>query len=181
MNKNMTKNNSLNNKKSGFTLLETMVAIMLFILAISALLALVSDSVTSATYNKNEIVATYLAQEGIDYVRNIRDEMVHVNPSSTPWADFVTSVTSSIPPSSDCDGVNGCYLDYLKAPSLGSSFTPTDYIVPIYNGSQTKPFTRKITVQSLTDVILVKVEITWLNGNTTRTKVLTTSLYNWAL
>lgn len=181
MNKYMIKNNFLNNKKSGFTLLETMVAIMLFILAISALLALVSDSVTSATYNKNEIVATYLAQEGIDYVRNIRDEMVHVNPSATPWADFINNVTSSIPPNADCDGTNGCYLDYLKTPSLGSSFTPADYVVPISNGLQTKPFTRKITVQSLTDVVLVKVEITWLNGNTTRTKVLTTSLYNWAL
>ena len=71
-------NKLMNNKKffknkSGFTLLETLVAIMLFVIALSALLALVRDSVTSATYTKNDVVATYLAQEGIDYIRNIRD------------------------------------------------------------------------------------------------------------
>jgi hypothetical protein len=165
-------------EQSGFTLLETMVAIMLFIIALSALLALVRDSVTSATYTKNEVVATYLAQEGIDYIRNVRDEMVYVNPSISPWSDFVTEIGTT----RGCGTVGGCHLDLYSFNKLTvCPVSPlTCPVIPIQPNS--KPFIRKITTMSMgTDVLLVKVEVSWLNGSTTRTRTLTTSLYNWAL
>ena len=128
-------NKLMNNKKffknkSGFTLLETLVAIMLFVIALSALLALVRDSVTSATYTKNDVVATYLAQEGIDYIRNVRDEMVHVNPTAQPWTDFTTFIMST----SSCS--TGCELNVYNATKLG----------PYANTPIFAKFTRKITM-----------------------------------
>jgi prepilin-type N-terminal cleavage/methylation domain-containing protein len=166
------------NSKSGFTLLETMVAIMLFVIALSALLALVRDSVTSSTYTRNEVVATYLAQEGVDYIRNIRDEMVYVNPTISPWSDFTYQINTT----GGCGTAGGCHLDLyslnkLTACPIPPSTCPTTPIQP-----NNKPFIRKITTMAMgTDALLVKVEVTWLNGSLTRTRTLTTSLYNWAL
>lgn len=162
----------------GFTLLETMVAIMLFIIALSALLALVRDSVTSAAYTRNEVVATYLAQEGIDYIRNIRDEMVYVNPSISPWSDFITEIDTN----RSCGTSNGCHLNLYDVNKLtGCPAVCQTTIVSPGN----KPFIRKITTKPMgtmgNDALLVKVEVSWLNGTTTRTRTLTTSLYNWAL
>ncbi len=164
--------------QAGFTLLETMVAIMLFVIALSALLALVRDSVTSAAYTRNEVVATYLAQEGIDYIRNIRDQMVYVNPTISPWTDFVTEIGTT----RGCGSLNGCHLNLydfnkLTACPVSPLTCPTIPIQP-----NNKPFIRKITTMSMgTDALLVKVEVSWLNGTTTRTRTLTTSLYNWSL
>lgn len=162
-------------KHSGFTLLETMVAIMLFIIALSALLALVRDSVTSASYTRNEVVATYLAQEGIDYIRNIRDQNVYVNPTASPWTDFVTEIKTN----SGCGTSAGCYLNLDNFSKLTPCAIPCQ---TIQVSSDNKPFIRKITTMDIgTDVLLVKVEVTWLNGTNTRTRTLTTSLYNWVL
>lgn len=157
----------------GFTLLETLVAILLFTIALAALLALVRDSVTSATYTKNEVVATYLAQEGVDYIRNIRDTMVHVNPQPpSPWVNFTDFLNLQ-----GCSNSSGCSLDIYSATKLNSCLgvcTPM-----IISG---KSFRRTInTTTSGTDAVLVKVEVTWVNGTTQRTKTLTTSLYNWSL
>lgn len=177
----MNKNIFKNNKTKGFTLLETMVAIMLFVLALSALLALVKDSVTSAIYNKNEVIATYLAQEGIDYIRNVRDEMVFVSPTMSPWADFTDEIMSSS--KSGCDGGlptdPGCELDTL----VWSNYDLKQCLVtcPTMNVSG-KLFRRRITATNPSpDSLLIKVEVTWYNGTTQRSRILTTSLYNWAL
>ena len=162
--------------QAGFTLLETMVAIMLFVIALSALLALVRDSVTSAAYTRNEVVATYLAQEGIDYIRNIRDEMVFVKPTLSPWNDFVTEIGTT----RGCGTVNGCHLDLYDLNKLTACAIPCPTVPTIQPNN--KAFIRKITTMSMgTDALLVKVEVSWLNGTTTRTRTLTTSLYNWSL
>lgn len=176
-NKNFIKINKKFNlpKQAGFTLLETMVAIMLFVIALSALLALVRDSVTSATYTRNEVVATYLAQEGIDYIRNIRDQMVYVNPTASPWTDFVTEIGTT----RGCGTSTGCHLDLSSFNKL-TSCTSICPVIPIQPNN--KPFIRKITTMSIgSDVLLVKVEVSWLNGSNTRTRTLTTSLYNWSI
>lgn len=156
------------NRLAGFTLLETLVAILLFTVALSALLALVRDSVTTATYTKNEVVATYLAQEAVDYIRNQRDEIVKINALSsiTPWTDFTNNLPCSL----------GCELDvYDMTPiktCVGNCF-------PMNISG--KNFRRTIYTKDMGDAFLVKVEVVWANGTNQRTKILTTSLYNWAL
>ena len=65
-----------NNKKTGFTLVETLIAIFIFTLSIVALFALIGDSLFSAQYAKYDITAQYLAGEALDYIRNDRDTIV---------------------------------------------------------------------------------------------------------
>lgn len=175
-------NNFFSNKtKSGFTLIETLVAIMIFIVALSALLALVKNSVTSGSYNKNEVIATYLAEEGADYIRNVRDEMVKINSSMspTPWPDFTDEILSMS--KSGCDvGTfnNGCSLDIYAS---GRKLIPCPSTCPSMTISG-KPFRRKISVMSpSSEVLLIKVEVFWYNGPDLRTRTLTTALYDWVL
>lgn len=61
---------------SGFTLIETMVAISLLAFSIVAPMTLTSQSLTTAYYARDQITAYNLAQEGLEAVRAIRDGQI---------------------------------------------------------------------------------------------------------
>jgi type II secretory pathway pseudopilin PulG len=58
----------------GFILVEVIVAIGVLMLALPAALTVASKSVFLASYSKDQVIATYLAHEGIEIVRNRRDQ-----------------------------------------------------------------------------------------------------------
>ncbi len=60
-------------KKQGFTLIETMIAITIMLIAVVAPMSLAQDGITAARLAQDQIVAFYLAQEGVEVVRNMRD------------------------------------------------------------------------------------------------------------
>jgi type II secretory pathway pseudopilin PulG len=66
----------LSQKSSGFILVEVIVSIALLMLAVPAALTIASKSVFLASYSKDQVIATYLAQEGIEIIRNKRDENI---------------------------------------------------------------------------------------------------------
>jgi Tfp pilus assembly protein PilV len=74
-------------KNKGFTLVETLVAIAIFTMAILSMFAVFASSISSTNYAKSKITAEYLAQEGIEYARNLRDSAV-LNDSATGWETF---------------------------------------------------------------------------------------------
>jgi prepilin-type N-terminal cleavage/methylation domain-containing protein len=59
--------------RRGFTLIETLAAILLITVAIVAPMALTVQSLESAYYARDQITASNLAQEGIEAVRSVRD------------------------------------------------------------------------------------------------------------
>ncbi len=61
------------NKKRGFTLIETFVAITILMIAVLGPLSLLSSALKNASYVQNEIIATYLAQEGLELVLDLRN------------------------------------------------------------------------------------------------------------
>jgi len=61
------------NMKKAFTLIETLVAITILLLAIGGPMYAVSQSLSSAIYARDQITAFYLAQDAVEYIRNIRD------------------------------------------------------------------------------------------------------------
>lgn len=67
------KKNKRKNGNSGFTLIEAMIAVTLIISGITGLLVLVNRSMGFAILASNQLIAANLAQEGIELVRNIRD------------------------------------------------------------------------------------------------------------
>lgn len=56
--------------------METLVAISIFTMSILGLLSILASGISDTNYAKEKMVASYLAQEGIEYVRNMRDTAV---------------------------------------------------------------------------------------------------------
>ena len=59
--------------KKAFSIIEVLVAILIFALWITAVYMLISSSIKANTYTKNQIIAANLAREELELIRNIRD------------------------------------------------------------------------------------------------------------
>lgn len=72
-----TKKTSLSRKPQrllGFILVEVIVSISILMLVVPAALTVASKSVTLSSYSKDQVIATYLAEEGLEIIRNRRDQ-----------------------------------------------------------------------------------------------------------
>jgi len=82
-----------NKKESGFTLVETLIAVAILSLAIVGLMTILGKGISDTNYKKYRITASYLAQEGIEYIRNMRDTYVlYGADASTGWTDFLAKM-----------------------------------------------------------------------------------------
>ena len=77
--------------RQGFTLIETMVAITILVVAVSAPLTLAAQSLFAAFYAKDQTTAFYLAQEAVEVVRNKRDSnmLAFLGGESRGWLDDI--------------------------------------------------------------------------------------------
>ncbi len=65
-------------RQSGFTLIETLVAIVIFSAALISLMTIASRGIAATAIAQQETTAHYLAQEGLEVARNIRDTNILV-------------------------------------------------------------------------------------------------------
>ena len=70
-----------NFKKSGFTLIEALVAIGILMVAIAGPMTLTQKSLSTATESKNQMIAGELVQDAMESVKNIRDTIAIRNTS----------------------------------------------------------------------------------------------------
>src|SRR3989338_3680347 len=63
-------------KTKGFTIIESLVAISILLVAIAGAGSAIQTGISSYIFSKDQIIAFYLAQEGFEQVRNYRDENV---------------------------------------------------------------------------------------------------------
>jgi prepilin-type N-terminal cleavage/methylation domain-containing protein len=186
----------INNK--GFTLVETMVAVLILSLIIVNLMTVVSNTIFSAQYGRDQITANYLAQEVIDAIRNNRDTLVFLSdPVSIDeeWNNFVK------PYDDNCSGSYGCYFDVDKIIQGNTPMVCYDYScgelyfdkdatnTPFYtvndveNSRKVKTdFNRQIKVKFgdySNDELVVEVVVNWKNGNLDKSISLKTSILKW--
>lgn len=92
-------------RESGFTLLETLVAITVLMMSIVGPMTIAAKGIQNSYFAKDQIVAFYLAQEGIELVRAERDDnaLITASGGSAGWLDGV--------PVAACAGANGCGID----------------------------------------------------------------------
>lgn len=67
---------------TGFTLLETVVAVILIVFALAGPFTLATRGIFAAKFAKNKLIALNLAQEGIEIIRTFRDNNFLTNQAS---------------------------------------------------------------------------------------------------
>lgn len=181
----ITPKQKLQSKVSGFTIIETLVAIFILTIAVTSFLGLVSQSIMTARYAKNEITANYLAQEAADYIRNERDSFVFLNNNTSvdDWKNNLYRFGYDINQKTLCFSDKGCYFDIdptsLSLVNIKECSTKCEAVK--INGAASI-FRRKIKMvinSTNSREVYVYVTVEWLNGNSTKTKELKFSLSNW--
>lgn len=103
--------------KNGFTLVEALVAISILMIAIASPMVIAEKGLTDAVLSGNETTASFLAQEGVESVKNIRDGIAlysESNPMGAPTstADWLTGGASGYGPNlSLCIAPAACNID----------------------------------------------------------------------
>jgi type II secretory pathway pseudopilin PulG len=152
---------------SGFTLLEVLFTIFIIIVSIVGIYQGLSYSIKHAKEVTEQFIANYLAGEGIEIVKNIRDTN-WIN--GREWSSGLTGCSS------------GCEADFND--SALSSYTgkylyldSSNYFYQYDNISgEITPYQRKITITANGNNELdISVSVSW-RGNTT---VVKENIYNW--
>ena len=167
--------------KNGFTLVETLVAIAILLLAVAAPLSLATKSLNSSALSKQQIIASFLAQEAMEFIRNVRDENVlkdgnwlsnHISKCYDSDGCTVDPTDSGTDKIKTCNGVCSL-LRYNKSTGVYNhsfSFETADSI-----------YTRVVEITKINDYeIAVKVTVSWKGTNGADYKVIAReNLTNW--
>jgi prepilin-type N-terminal cleavage/methylation domain-containing protein len=159
---------SLSERKSsaGFTLIEVIVAIFLLTVGIVGAFTLVQRTITFTSITSSRLEAAYLAQEGIEIVRNIRDSNWIARDS---WDEGLS--------------VGDWEADY-KAQNLSQAYAGNflnidDTGFYTYSSGTPTKFKRKITISKDTDILKVSVLIEWQERGITYQFTAQENLYKW--
>ena len=181
--------NHPNTKKSGggFTLLETLIAIFVITVGLIGGMSAIVQTLRLSSYSSSKLTAAYLAQEGIEIVRNIRDtNWLEAETASNYWDEglFACSI--------------GCIVDYKHSYGLSfidpvlPSFFPgnpnTDKFLNIDSdgfysyaaGAPTK-FKRLVIIHAATESqkLEVAVRVTWSAWGKFYSFSVQENLYDW--
>ena len=176
----MLKYLSVKNKESGFTLIEMMIAVFVMVVGIVGAMSLIQRVIFSSSISSSRLIAAYLAQEGAEIVRNVRDtNWLEARFSLNPWDEGLTGC-SGVGFIADYNGLNQidpaflCYSgQYLNIDAGGFySYSP---------GVQQTKFKRKILITqgSNPDMRNVLIEINWTDKGASYSLSVQENLYNW--
>ncbi len=151
----------------GFTLIETIIAISLLTVGVAGSFSLMQKVTSFASVSSSQFTASYLAQEGIEIIRNIRDTNYL---KKIAWDNNIVAATSyqldyrsSVFPDATC----GTYLRH------NGNF----YICSTDTSSK---FRRQIIIEKpALDKMVVSVEVSWSERGAVYKRVAQTELYNW--
>lgn len=170
--------NKLSEKKSrekrGFTILETIVAIFIIALATTGPLFISTRNIQISFLSKDQVVAAYLAQDALEYIKNLRDRnRPREDRSGLSHNEWLKGVNP------DCFKDSGCRVNTLisnpdeafsSCAGEGNDFSKCNALRYnnmryTYDGSveQESKFYREIylTEEIPSEEIVAKVVVTW--------------------
>jgi len=154
-------------ESKAFTLIEVTVAIFLITVGTVGAFSLIQRTIAFTSISSSQLAAAYLAQEGIEVVRNIRDtnylEFMPWDDGLSATADYRLDYQSTNFPDFGC----GNYLKY-------------DGNYYACSSDSSAKFQRKITItKPEDDQMVVSVEVSWQERGRGHQVVSQTELYNW--
>ena len=178
----------------GFTIVEVLVSLIIFSIAVTGVITVAVQGGLNVNQAKLNLTATYLADEGVELMRALRDTSV-VNSGGTAaeeaagWAAF-TSVANSHCKDSPCD--IDPTIASVPFPSV-SNIQPCATFCPLFAlpdggytdiigvaGATPTPYSRKILVTPRgADDMQVTVTVTYQLGTMPSTVTQTEDIFNW--
>lgn len=110
---------NIKKKNKGFTLIEAVVSITLLTFAVVGPMMLSAQSIRATREARLQLIATHLAEEGIEIVHNIRDNN-SVDDTSSNRDEWVDGSTIQIDILNECKN-NGCIVDIIEHPSVSGN------------------------------------------------------------
>jgi len=153
----------MNNK--GFSLIEVLLSVFIITVAVLGLYNGINYSYNSIEKAKDKFVASYLAEEGIELVKNLRDSNYI---ASLAWNNGLTACTV------------GCRIDANDS-ALDATTPTTPLLIDAngfysYNSGTQTIFSRKIVITSI-ETYKIKVSVTVYYGD--EEFLLEQYLYDW--
>jgi hypothetical protein len=198
--KNSQKNNWFEkrmSRQSGFTIVETLVAIFILVIAVTGPLAVAQSGLRAAFLSRDQTTAFYLAQDAFEYVKNVRDgnilETVKSGAAlSGGWLDGLEPCMDvggcTVETTFTSGSVVGCGLDDeetgcdpedhpLKYDLLDNTFGFESV------GSEDSIYSRKVYITEIVEGVEAEilVEIKWTTSSSLgqRTISVRENIFNW--
>lgn len=164
---------------SGFTLVETLIAISILVMAVTGAFAAAHNGITSSMYSKDQIIAFYLAQEGVEHIRNLRDRNALEAPPD-PWLEGIAMSGDPCELGSPCrvDAVNNTIVDCgASCPPLRINTANGFYG---YDSGTDTQYTRTIILTAVNNnEVVINSTVTWARGLIDREFTATEHIFNW--
>lgn len=167
--------------RKGFTLVEALIAISILIIGILSGFILVTRALYNVSVIQDRLTASFLAQEGIELVRNIRDTnyVKVLNNQSANWRDGLSE--------------DGCYTieNYLysegnirlnKITCGNGPYLKYNSFTNLYNYSEgdITPFYREIKIETVSNnEIRIISFVKWKTKNMNFDLTVEDHLFNW--
>lgn len=152
--------------RRGFTLIETLVAITILMLSVAGPLSVAQSAFTAAAISRDQLVASYLAQEQIEYVRELRDSAYLAayasGDTSTAWSSFTGAFHAwcagghaicEFDPTAPTPGIGASanwMLHRCAAGTCDRLYLQASNVYSLNHGGTETPYTRSLTFTSLT-------------------------------
>lgn len=193
----------INKKKpytKGFTLVETLLAVLILAIAITGPLTIAAKGLQLTLISRDQVMAGALAQDALEYVHFVRDTNRLNNQDWLAGLDGVSNghTTNQAGGQATCTGGNYCTVDSLadQVTYCGASLAACASTYLYYNSSggnytyQSSGNTRTIFSRTITVITPsaggnsgeadVRVVVQWKDvGGFTRTVELRDALFNW--
>ena len=158
-------------KNKGFSLIEVMVAVLVMMIGVVGSFAILQKITVSTSISSSRLVAFYLAQEGIEIIRNIRDTNWIAGDN---WDDGLAICGA------DCEADYKDQRGDLTAYGTGRYLRIEDNGFYNYDSGAGTRFKRKITIDdSVGDTLKVSVQVEWLERGEIYTVTAQENLYKW--
>ena len=175
-------NNQQPTTNNGFTIVESLVAITILVLVITGAASAIQVGTSSYIFSKNQVIAFYLAQEGFEQIRNMRDENGLKNQN---WLTGISAISSD-----PCYFGNACIVDPVNSNVPTRCSAPgscpllrQDVTTGLFGYNLAWPvtiFRREIILTQINaDEISVVVTIDWSKGLVNRQFKARENLLNW--
>jgi type II secretory pathway pseudopilin PulG len=168
-------------KTKAFTLVEVLVAISILIIGILSGLILVTRALYNVAIVKDRLTASFLAQEGIELTREIRDSnfLRILNGESIIWNDGLGDGSYFV--KSNIEGEQPIQLVSIDPSEIPNLFYDEGLKIYNYSDGESTNFNREIRITNIASNNEIRVEsiMKWRTKNIDFNLTVEDHLFNW--